>query len=74
MTQRERILRYLKENPKGITQADAIKYFGAYRLSDVILKLRRSGYVIETVDEVGKNRYGEPTTYGRYILRGEMKR
>lgn len=67
MTQKEMVLEHLRTNG-SITSMDAIMKYGITRLSDVILKLRREGYDIETVTESGKNRYGKATTFGRYQL------
>lgn len=60
-----RVLNWLQE--KGsITQKEAIDEFGAYRLSAIIYNLRQEGYEINTVTENGKNRWGDPVSWGRY--------
>lgn len=70
MTQRDRVLNWLEE--KGsITAKDATDQLGVYRLSDVIFRLRNSGYNIESKPECSKNRYGEDTHYARYVLHRE---
>lgn len=62
------VLEYLKK--KGsISQQEAIKFFSAYRLSDIIYKLRNEGYKIYTHSETVTNRFGKEVTYGRYVLR-----
>jgi|TARA_Y100000310_G_scaffold186168_1_gene186247 hypothetical protein len=45
---------------------DALGQYGIYRLADVILRLRKDGYRIQTVEQQSRNRYGEPTRFARY--------
>lgn len=67
-SQKEMVLEYLKK--KGsISQQEAIKFFSAYRLSDIIYKLRNEGYKIYTHSERITNKLGKEVTYGRYVLR-----
>lgn len=65
----DRVLQYLKEN-KSITSLEAIKEFGATRLSAIIYNLRKE-HKITTQYETSKNRYGDSVSYARYILEGE---
>lgn len=65
----DRVLQYLKEN-KSITSLEAIKEFGATRLSAIIFNLRKE-HKITTQYETSKNRYGDNVSYARYILEGE---
>lgn len=65
----DRVLQYLKEN-KSITSLEAIKEFGATRLSAIIFNLRKE-HNITTQYETSKNRYGDSVSYARYILEGE---
>lgn len=65
----DRVLQYLKEN-KSITSLEAIKEFGATRLSAIIYNLRKE-HNITTQYETSKNRYGDSVSYARYILEGE---
>lgn len=53
----------------SITSWEAIKEFGATRLSAIILVLRNEGYNITTTMKSGKNRFGENTRYGVYELK-----
>ena len=46
-TQKARILEYLKTG-KSITKLEALRMFGCWNGGDVIFKLRRDGYNIET--------------------------
>lgn len=68
MTQKQRVLRYMQE--KGsITSWEAIKEFGATRLSAIIYDLRnRDGIGIISKTETSKNRYGDRVDYARYYL------
>lgn len=66
-SQTEDVLRFMREEG-SITSMDAIREFGATRLSAIIFSLREQGYDIETHMEVGKNRYGHTVEYARYVL------
>lgn len=70
MSQEQRIGDYLKSNG-SIEPLTALSELGVYRLSDVILKLRRKGWDIETVKVKAKNRFGEPCNYAKYLLNEE---
>lgn len=64
------VLTHLKE--KGsITSLDAFYDYGASRLSAIIYVLRNRGYIIDTIIEKGKTKYNRPTSWARYVLRGE---
>ena len=67
-TQISEILKYLQTHKRGITSIQAIELFGATRLSDIIFRLRKAGYDIETEQITKKNRYGHTTTYACYKL------
>lgn len=69
-TQTAKVTMWLKSG-KTLTSQDAWKRWGVTRLSAIIFNLRRQGYTIETSQETGTNRYGEPVRYGRYILHEE---
>lgn len=68
MSQKDMVLEHLKRRG-SITQIEAISRFGAYRLSDIIYRLRNEGYKIYTHSETVTNRFGKEVTYGRYVLR-----
>lgn len=53
---------------KSITSYEAIKKYGATRLSGIIFILRERGFGIETEMTQGKNRYGHGTSYAIYHL------
>ena len=64
----DRVLNYLKENG-SITSWEAIREFGATRLSAIIYNLRyKEGLNIITKNVNDKNRYGDPVSYARYYL------
>jgi hypothetical protein len=66
-TQATEILKHLQQHGT-ITSMQAIKKFGATRLSSIIFNFRKRGYEIETVMTVGKNRYGNRSPYAVYKL------
>ena len=66
-TQKDRVLRYLKENG-SITPMDALREFGIMRLAAVIFELRADKNNIITEPETRVNRYGDVVTYARYRL------
>lgn len=53
---------------KTITSYEAIRKYGATRLSGIIFILRDKGFGIETEMIQGKNRYGHATNYAVYHL------
>ena len=59
------------ENYGTITSWQAIQQYGATRLSDIIFRLRKQGYDIETKDETTKDRNGNKCQYAKYILHRE---
>ena len=64
----ERIKRHLKEYG-SITQLEAAKEYGNYRLSEYIRQLREEGFNIISEWQKGKNRYNEDTHYVKYVLK-----
>ena len=54
MTQKEQVLKHLKTH-KYIDRAVALNNYLIFNLPDVIMKLRRDGHTIETVEKEGKN-------------------
>ena len=63
VTQKEQILTYLRTNKRGITQMEAIEFFGCTCLAARIADLRADGHRIisKMVKKNGK-------TYARYFL------
>ena len=64
-TQLEQILEHLKQG-KSITPIEALEQYGCFRLSAVILKLRKQGYDIVTHNERNSSGIG---THARYELK-----
>lgn len=67
LTQYDRVLEHLQKNGK-LSQKQAIKLYGAYRLSAIIYMLRKDGYRITTNFKSGKNRYGDIVSWAEYKL------
>ena len=64
-TQREAIMWHFKTYGK-ITSWEAIKEYGATRLSDIIFRLKNEGYNIRTNLIKKENRFGNTTTIAKY--------
>jgi hypothetical protein len=69
-SQRKMVLNHLIEN-KSITSIEAINLYACTRLSAIIYNLREDGLQIETEMCVGKNRFGNPTNFAKYILKND---
>lgn len=69
-TKHSQVLNHLKEHG-SITSWDAIRDYGATRLSAIIFDLRKIGYNIETTTEVTKDRNGNTCQFARYTLKEE---
>lgn len=67
MTQKERILRHLRDYG-SISQLEALKEYGIMRLSSRVSELRAEGYPIRREMVSSKNRYNENTSYARYFM------
>jgi hypothetical protein len=67
MKQEERLLQYL-ESGKTINPLQSWQELGIYRLSDVVLRLKRKGHDIITERKGCKNRFGEKCNFGEYRL------
>lgn len=61
------IIAHLRKH-KTITSYEAIKQYGATRLSGIIFILRDRGFEIETEIVQGINRYGHISNYAIYHL------
>ena len=66
-SQLSEVIKHLKKYKK-ITSLEAIKLFGATRLSSIIYILRNRGFDIKTETAYTKNRYGHLTKYAVYKL------
>lgn len=67
MAQWQIVLDHLREYG-GITSNIAFKKYGITRLSDIVFKLRGKGYVIDTITQSSKNRFGKKVHYALYRL------
>ncbi|MBQ7798084.1 MAG: DNA-binding protein [Clostridia bacterium] len=67
LTQYDRVLQHLQNNKK-LSQKQAINLYGAYRLSDIIYRMRKAGYKISTNFKSGKNRFGDSVSWAEYRL------
>ena len=68
ITQEQKILNHLQQG-QPITPMDAVKYYDIYRLSAVVLKLRRAGHHIIRYSERNSSGKG---THARYELVKEV--
>lgn len=64
-SQKEAVLNHLKEFG-SIDAMNALNNYGAYRLSDIILKLRRDGFEIQTEMIPHVSHFGEKGKFARY--------
>lgn len=65
------VLKHLQKR-KSITSWDAIKLYGATRLSAIIFNLRDRGYLIDSIYIDGKDRFGNTSRYVKYVYRGKI--
>lgn len=63
------IIKYMKEHD-GITSKEAFEQFGVTRLAACIFELRKLGYIIDTVMLDTVTRFGEHTSYAKYVFKG----
>lgn len=70
MTKTERVLRHLQEFG-SITSWEAIKEYGATRLSAIIFNLKKKGYTFADEQVDFTDRYGYPGHFKKYILINE---
>lgn len=67
MNQKERVKKYM-EDFGSITQVEACRDLGVYRLGARIFDLRRDGVNIKKEIRSGMNRYGENVYFAEYSL------
>lgn len=73
LTKTERVLRHLQEFG-SITSWEAIKEYGATRLSAIIYTLKKKGYIFEDETIEFTDRYGYPGHFKKYILTGKLNK
>ena len=71
-TQTQCVLEHLEKHG-SITSWQAFKRYGATRLSDIIFRLRKRGYIITTETFEVKNRYGSKSRPAKYTLHKEER-
>lgn len=64
-TQKDAVMWHLQKYG-SITSWEAIKEYGATRLSGIIFNLRKEGYAIISEDKTFVNRFGKSTTIAKY--------
>lgn len=67
VTKTSQVLNHLKRYG-SITSLEAIEMYGATRLSAIIFELRKHGYNIKTMRMEFTDRYGNYSTYGKYVI------
>lgn len=67
LTQYDRVLKHLKDYGT-ITDLEAYSEYGIRRLGAVIFNMRKDGYAIMTEYITKPNRYGDKTTFAKYVL------
>lgn len=67
LTQKQRVIMYIKRFGY-ITSKQAFNDLGITQLAARIHELKKDGYKFDKVKEHGKNRFGEPVSFDRYIL------
>lgn len=65
-----KVLEHLQNNG-SITSWEAIENYGATRLSAIIFNLRKK-HIIDSVDKIFTDKYGDTSTFTKYIYRGEI--
>jgi hypothetical protein len=71
-SQSDAILWHLKTYG-NITSYEAIKEYGATRLSAIIFNHRKNGYDIDSVPLIKKTRFGRNTTIAKYVYTAAPK-
>lgn len=67
LTQKEAVLKHLKKG-KSITPIEALNYFGSFRLSSIINRLRKDGIDIVTIPVEFTSKYGFKSRYAKYKI------
>ena len=67
LTQKERIIRHLKD--KGtLTSLEAMQEYGIMRLTSRVCELKDQGYLIRSEFVSSTNRYNEAVSFSKYSL------
>lgn len=70
MIQTDMILNHMQRHG-SITQAEAIRLFGCYRLGARVYDLRARGLDVRKTMDTGVNRFGKRTRFARYYLHAD---
>ena len=70
LSQRDDVIRHLMTEG-SITAWEAIKEYGATRLSAIVYDLRKEGWNIESEMVTAKNRYGNTVQFARYHFKNK---
>ena len=70
MTQKDRLITFLKTH-RRINPLQSWQILGIYRLSAVILELRKEGYNIITIKTEVKNQFNEACHVATYVLEND---
>jgi hypothetical protein len=71
--QKEQVLSYVRT--KGsITHREADDTYSITRVAAVIFNLKELGHAFDTIIVRGKNKFGVPCTYARYIYKGQKNK
>lgn len=71
ISQCDRIVNYINEFG-SITQLEALRDLGCFRLASRITDLKRKGYNVHREMITVKNRYGEPVQIARYRIESDI--
>ena len=71
-TKADKVKEHLMSNG-SITSWEAIKQYGATRLSAIIFNLRKDGWDIDVERVTEKDRNGQKTTFAKYVLPKQFK-
>lgn len=71
ITQRDRVLQYMREN-NGITAYEAVTEVGCTQLSARICELQKEGHMFSTEIVKTRNRYNEPCHFLKYRYVGNV--
>ena len=66
----EQVLEHLRKNG-SITSWEAIEKYSATRLSAIIYNLRKN-HVIDSIDSIFTDRYGNQSTFTKYVYVGAL--
>ncbi len=67
----KRVLTYMEEHG-SITSAEAFDKIGVSRLAEIVRVIKKQGFIIDSIPEKGKNRYGQEVHYKRYFIGGKI--